>query len=459
MDIPERTHNILSPILLQVFRPDITAGDWTTIGLSLLAIVFLLVCSALFSASENAFFSLSPQLLNDLKEEKDRKSEAIVYFLGHHKKLLATILISNNFVNVGVVLISSLIFKAVFNFAEYPVLGFILQVVVVTFVLLMCGEIMPKIYAISNSLKISRLMAMPLYWLSHSFPVKYLVRWLERSSTILDKRMTKKGHMLSIEELNHAIDITTTEKSSEEEKEILKSIVNFGNLSVKQIMKPRMDVVAFENTLPFNELLRKVNEFGYSRVPVYEENFDKVVGILSIKDLLPHLNHNNGFAWNSLLRPPFFVPETKKIDDLLKDFKEKRMHMAVVVDEYGGSSGIVTMEDIMEEIFGEINDEFDEEETNYSKLDENTFVFEGKILINDMCRLMDIDPEDFEKVKGEAETLGGLLLEIAGKIPNIGAKLSYKNFNFLVESADKRRIKRVKVTINTGQNGTSTDAE
>lgn len=446
MDIPERTHT-LSLLVLQIFKPDLLPSDLLNIGIALFFILLFIIFSALFSASENAFFSLSQQAIDEMRESKDRASETIVYFTEHHKKLLATILIANNFVNVAIVLISSLAFDLVFQFTQYPILGFVVQVVIVTFLLLVFGEIMPKIYALTNSLKIARVMALPLYFLSHSFPLKYLVRWLEHSTTIIDKRITKKGHQLSIEELNHAIDITTGEKSSEEEKEILRGIVNFGNISVKQIMKPRLDVVAFDNTLGFIELMKKVNEFGYSRIPVYEDSFDKVVGILGIKDLLPHLDKPDTFEWQQLLRTPFFVPETKKIDDLLKDFKEKRMHMAVVVDEYGGTSGIATMEDVMEEIFGEINDEFDVDETNYSKLDENTYVFEGKILINDMCRLMDLDTEMFDEIRGEADSLSGLLLEIAGKIPNIGAKLSFQNFHFLIESADKRRIKRVKVTI------------
>lgn len=447
MDIPSERTQFLSIIIMQVLRPDVDGAALASIIIALVAIAFLLCCSALFSASENAFFSLSPQTIDEFREMKSKPFDTIVYFMDHHKKLLATILIANNFVNVGIVLISSIIFELAFDFSQYHLLGFFVQVVLVTFLLLIFGEIMPKIYALSNSLKIAKIMAGPLFFLSHSFPLKYFVRWLEHSSTIIDKRITKKGHMLSVEELNHAIDITTDDKSSVEEKGILKSIVNFGNTSVKQIMKPRMDVVAFENILTFTELMKKVNEWGYSRVPIYEDNFDKVIGILSIKDLLPHLNEGDEYNWQPLLRKPFFVPETKKIDDLLKDFKEKRMHMAVVVDEYGGTSGVVTMEDVMEEIFGEINDEFDVEETNYSKLDDSTFVFEGKVQLNDMCRLMDIDTDTFDDVKGDADTLAGLLLEIAGKIPNIGAKLEYENFRFLIESADKRKIKRVKVKV------------
>jgi gliding motility-associated protein GldE len=445
VDIPERTQ-ILSHILLQIIKPNLDFGDWLSIAIAILSILVLIVCSALFSGSENAFFSLSQKTLEELEENKDKASETILYFITHHKKLLATILIANNFVNVAVVLISSLIFELLFDFSEYQILGFVIQVVLVTFLLLVFGEIMPKVYAIANNLRIARIMAQPLYFLSHSFPLKYLVKWLEQSTTIIDKRITKKGHLLSVEELNQAIDLTTDEKSSDEEKDILRGIVNFGNISVKQIMKPRLDVVAFDQTTSFTELMKKVNEFGYSRIPIYEDNFDKVVGILSIKDLLPHLNQDDNFNWQQLLRDPFFVPETKKIDDLLKDFKEKRMHMAIVVDEYGGTSGIVTMEDVMEEIFGEINDEFDVDETNYSKLDDNTYVFEGKVLINDMCRLMDLDTSTFDEIRGDSDSLSGLLLEIAGKIPNIGARLSYKDFDFLIESADKRRIKRVKVS-------------
>lgn len=444
MDIPQQTQ-ILSHTLLQIIRPDLDLGDGISIGIAILSILILIVCSALFSGSENAFFSLTQTTLEELEETKDKPSETILYFIEHHKKLLATILIANNFVNVAIVLISSIVFSLLFDFTDYQILGFVLQVIAVTFLLLIFGEIMPKVYAISNNLRIVRIMAQPIYFLSHSFPLKYLVKWLEHSTSIIDKRITKKGHLLSVEELNQAIDLTTGEKSSDEEKDILRGIVNFGNISVKQIMKPRLDVVAFENTITFTELMKKVNEYGYSRIPIYEDSFDKVVGILGIKDLLPHLNQDDNFSWQQLLRDPFFVPETKKIDDLLKDFKEKRMHMAVVVDEYGGTSGVVTMEDVMEEIFGEINDEFDVDETIYSKLDDTTYVFEGKVLINDMCRLMDIDTEVFDNIRGDADSLSGLILEISGKIPNIGAKLVHNNFNFLIESSDKRRIKRVKV--------------
>lgn len=455
MDIPERTQ-ILSHILFQIIKPEFSLGDGISVAIAVLAIILLIVCSALFSGSENAFFSLSQQTIEELEENKDKPSETILYFLSHHKKLLATILIANNFVNVAIVLISSIIFSLLFDFSEYQILGFTIQVVLVTFLLLIFGEIMPKVYSISNNLRIARIMAQPLYFLSHSFPLKYLVRWLEKSTTIIDKRITKKGHILSVEELNQAIDLTTGEKSSEEEKGILRGIVNFGNISVKQIMKPRLDVVAFDNGIAFTELMKKVNEFGYSRIPIYEDSFDNVLGILSTKDLLPHLNQDDNFSWQQLLRDPFFVPETKKIDDLLKDFKEKRMHMSVVVDEYGGTSGIVTMEDVMEEIFGEINDEFDVDETNYSKLDDTTYVFEGKVLINDMCRLMDMDSSVFDEIRGDADSLSGLLLEIAGKIPNIGAKLSFNNFSFLIESADKRRIKRVKVSFTPDEDETET---
>jgi len=446
VDIPERAQ-ILSHPLLQIINPDLDLGDGISIGIAILAILVLIVCSALFSGSENAFFSLSQKTLEELEETKDKPSETILYFIKHHKMLLATILIANNFLNVAIVLISSIVFGLLFDFTEYHVLGFALQVIVVTFLLLIFGEIMPKVYAISNNLRIARIMAKPLYILSHSFPLKYFVKWLERSTSIIDKRITKKGHLLSVEELNQAIDLTTGEKSSEEEKDILRGIVNFGNISVKQIMKPRLDVVAFDNTITFTELMEKVNQHGYSRIPIYEDTFDNVVGILGIKNLLPYLNQDDSFNWQQLLRDPFFVPETKKIDDLLKDFKEKRMHMAIVVDEYGGTSGVATMEDVMEEIFGEINDEFDVDETNYSKLDDTTYVFEGKILINDMCRLMDIDTDVFDGIRGSADSLSGLLLEIAGKIPAINTELTYTNFRFLIESVDKRRIKRVKINI------------
>ncbi|MBP6302237.1 MAG: gliding motility-associated protein GldE [Bacteroidia bacterium] len=433
-------------IFASLLNTGIEGSDWLSVIISIVLIGLLLLCSALMSGSENAFFSLSTQTLDELRETDSSYARATVYLLNHPKKLLATILIANNFVNVAVVMISSFIVSIVFNFTLYPLAGFILQVVVITFLIVMIGEVLPKIYAVQNSMKLVKLMAVPMLSLSKVlYPFVYV---LEKSTSIIDKRITKKGHMLSIDELTHAINITSEEDAPNDEKEILRSIVNFGNISVKEIMKPRMDVVAYENTITLSELIKEINEWGYSRIPVYEDNFDKVIGVLYIKDLLPHLNKDDSFKWQQLIKPPYFVPESKKIDDLLKEFQSKRVHLAVVVDEYGGTNGIVTMEDILEEIFGEIKDEFDDDELFYSKLDENNYVLEAKIPLNDMCKLMELDDNIFDSVRGESDTLGGMILEITRKIPNLKQKVEFGDFTFTIESVDKRKIKRVKVTIN-----------
>jgi gliding motility-associated protein GldE len=275
--------------------------------------------------------------------------------------------------------------------------------------------------------------------------LKPFVWILDKSTSVIDKRITKRGHELTVDDLEHAIELTTDSDSPEDEKEVLKNIVKFGNIEVKQIMRSRLDVKAVDIHISFSDLLKHINEWEYSRIPVYQGTFDHVKGILNIKDLIPNIYTSDSFEWQSLIREPFYVPTTKKIDDLLKEFQQKRVHMAVVVDEYGGSSGIVTMEDILEEIFGEINDEFDDDEITYSQLDDNTFIFEGKMLINDVCRLMDIKGDVFEEIRGEADTLGGLILEISGRIPSVKEKIVYENFVFTIEAADKRKVKRIKV--------------
>jgi len=430
---------------LSVLKQNIPASDWLSVLISILIIFIFLACVAVFSASENAFFSITPTTVDELREDDSRFAKATVFLMTHPKKLLATILIGTNFVNVGIVVLSSFIMNILFDFSINPIAGFIFQVVIVTFLIVMIGEVLPKIYAVQNSMKMVKLIASPMYTLSKV--LSPLVFILEKSTSIIDKRITKKGHMLSIDELNHAIDITSEEDAPEEEKEILKSIVNFGNISVKEIMKPRMDVVAYDKKTDLSSLIKEINEWGYSRIPIFEGNFDRIVGVLYIKDLLPHLGKVNDLAWQKLIKPPYFVPESKKIDDLLKEFQNKRVHLAIVVDEFGGTSGIVTMEDILEEIFGEIKDEFDEDELFYSKLDESTFVFEAKISLNDMCRLMEIEDNSFDDIRGDADTLGGLILEMTGKIPNLKQKIEYNHFMFTIESVDKRKIKRVKVEL------------
>ncbi len=420
-----------------------------------ITIIILLLLSAAFSASENAFFSIGPNELVELNgtnaswakttlkllNEPDRQNAA--------RNLLATILLLNNFVNITIVILSSLALNEMIDLKDHPIFAILVEVIGITFMLVLFGEIIPKIYATQNNLKIAKALSIPIYWIKKIFSP--LVWVLTRTTTPFDRYIESRTHRVSVEDLNHAIDIAGVQNDPDE-KNILKGLVNYGNISVKQIMKSRLDVVAVETDAAFNTLLKNVEEWGYSRVPVYENSFDNIKGILYIKDLVPHLNHPDNFGWQQLIRPPFFVPEFKKIDDLLKEFQEKRIHLAVVVDEYGGTSGIVTMEDVLEEIFGEIKDEFDDEEPSYSKLDEDTFVFEGKISLNDMCKIFGVDSDWFDEIKGETDTLAGLILELAERIPPRGHAVSYGNFTFTVETADKRMIKRAKVFYNREQN-------
>lgn len=416
----------------------------TAVICGITAILFI-VSSAIISSSENAFFSLSKTQVADLTDEEGKTAEYAAYLLSHPKKLLATILIANTFVNIAMVMVSSLMLGIIFDFGENHVLGFFFEVIVVTFFLVLFGEVMPKIYASQHNMKLVKLFAVPMFALSKIFSPFVFV--LEKSTSIIDKRITKKGHVLSVDELTHAIDITAEADTPKQEKFILKSIVNFGNINVKQIMRLRPDISAIDATVKFTELLAKINDWGYSRVPVFRDSMDQIIGVLYIKDLLPHMNKEEQFDWLKLIRKPYFVPESKKIDDLLKEFQSKRVHLAIVVDEFGGTSGIVTMEDILEEIFGEINDEFDEDETFYSRIDENTFVFEAKMLINDMCKFMEVDTNTFDEIRNEADTVGGMLLEISGDLPEKGEEIEINGFSFVIEAVDKRKIKRVKVIV------------
>ncbi len=430
--------------LLSIFNP-LGAGEIITTVICLAVIIVLIIISAVVSGAENAFFSLTAADREELREENSRATSSIEHLLAHPKSLLATILISNTFVNIAIVMLSSIVLEIIFDFNVNPVIGFFIEVILVTFILVLLGEVMPKIYASQNNKNVARWIAVPMYSLNKLlYPFSYL---LVKSTSIIDKRITKKGHILSVDELTHAIDITAEEDTPKEEKIILKSIVNFGNITVTQIMRQRPDISALNVTLKLNEVKDKINEWGYSRMPVYEDNLDNITGVLYIKDLLPQLNRPQEYKWQQLVRKPYFVPESKKIDDLLKEFQNKRVHLAVVVDEFGGTSGIVTMEDILEEIFGEINDEFDDDETFYSRINDNTYAFEAKMLINDMCRFMQIDADTFDDVRSEADTVGGLLLEISGELPEQGQIISYRQFDFHVESVDKRRIKRIKVEI------------
>jgi gliding motility-associated protein GldE len=429
--------------------------DWSTnIGLVIilfLVILIMLGISTITSAAENAYFSLTPSDIADLKDDEKKSAQFAIKLLKEPdeeaagKTLLASILLINNFTNIFVVISSSLLLSMVFQLELYPVAGFLFEVVLITFIIVLISEVTPKIYATQNALSVVHRMSVPLYYSQKL--LKPFIWVLTKSSNFLDKYFETKQQTVSLEELNHAIEITSDEDLTDE-KNILKSLVNFGNISVKQIMKSRLDVMAVEQSTPFEELMVKVNEWGYSRIPVYEENFDSITGVLYIKDLLPYVNYSDGLNWNTLLRPAFFVPEFKKIDDLLNEFKEKQIHMAVVIDEYGGTLGIVTLEDILEEIFGEIKDEFDEDEVTYSKLDDYNYVFEGKISINDFLKVTETESGYFDGVKGESDSLAGLVMEITQNIPSIGDKIEYGSFTFIIESANKRKINRIKTIIN-----------
>jgi len=442
-------------ILLQ--QADLAVGSEVFAGLvGVIIVLVFLGLSALFSSSENAFFSLSPSHLVELNEENSPSSAAALDLINEPdrktgtRRLLATILLMNNLINIFIVIYSSYLFERFFDLKDWQTpLGtidpnFFIQVVLITFLLVLLGEIIPKIYASQNNLKIVRLMAKPLKLCFTIF--RPMVLLLAGSSSLFDKYLKNRMHSISMEEISQAIDLADKNKELEE-KHILKGLINFGNTSVRQIMKPRTEVSCVDISTDAQELLKTINSGSYSRIPIYEDNFDQVKGILYIKDLLPHIHKTTNFNWRDLIRPTLFVPEHKKIDDLLQEFQDKRVHMAIVVDEYGGTSGIVTMEDILEEVFGEIKDEFDEAELAYSKLDENTFIFEGKTALHDIAKIVNLPLDYFEKVKGDSETLGGLLMEIKEEIPSKGEKIIYNNIAFTVESADSRRIKRVKMYI------------
>ena len=443
-DSPEPYSCLISLILsfFNTFNAEAFAG--------LIIMFLLLVFSALVSGSEVAFFSLKPSDLDDLKDNPSPNARKIIHLLERPKRLLATILITNNVANITVIILSTFITRIIFNFEAYLILGFIVQVIVVTFLLLLFAEVLPKVYATQNIVKFALMMATPMTALRRFFyPLSSL---LVKSTNFIDKRIAVRRSGLSANELSHAIDITHEEKGTEEDKQLLYGIVQFSNIYAREIMKSRVDVVAVAEKTPFKDLIKVIVEAGYSRIPVYRESFDNVIGILYIKDLLPHLDAEEDFAWQNLIRNCFFVPESKKINDLLKEFQEKKIHMAVVVDEYGGTSGIVTLEDIVEEIVGEINDEFDIEETIYSQVDQLNYVFEGKTLLKDFCKITGIDYNVFNELKGEADTLAGLILEIKKDLPFKGEKITFDDFDLIVDAVDNRRIKRVKVKLSQPQN-------
>ena len=417
--------------------------DWQVVT-GLLALLILLLFSALISGSEVAFFSLSKSELDEASSDKSRKKNTVALQLERPQKLLATILIANNFINILIVLIFAYIGDYFFSGIQSIVLRFVVEVIIITFLILLFGEVLPKIYANRNAMQFASMMARPIGLLNSTLTFVSLP--LMRLTTVVERRLGKKQSDFSIEKLSQALELTSEEATTKDEQKILEGIVSFGNTETVQVMCPRTDVFALSEDEKFTDVVSKIIENGHSRIPVYQENMDTIIGILYTKDVLPHLSKNS-FQWKKLLREPFFIPENKKLDDLLKEFQEKKNHLAIVVDEYGGTSGIVTLEDVIEEIVGDISDEFDDDDLSYSKLDPYNYVFEGKIVLKDFYKVLEIDESTFEEHKGEAETLAGFILEISGKFPKKNELLKFKEYQFKIEALDKKRIKQVKVTL------------
>ena len=422
-------------------------------SLNLIALIFLLISSALVSGAEVAFFSLSQTDLNELSNN-GKEENVVVQLLDKPRKLLATILITNNFINILIVLLFASLSDTLFSDFDYQFnfyffstsVRFLIEIVLVTFLILLFGEVLPKVYASRNALRFSKTMSKFIHSINilltpFSLPLITITKWIEN-------RLGNKNSNFSVETLSQALELTSEGATTKDEQKILEGIVSFGNTETVQIMKPRIDIFALSDEETYETVLQKILENGYSRNPVYKDNIDNIIGVLYAKDLLAHLN-KKALKWQNLIREPFFVPENKKLDDLLGDFREKKNHLAIVVDEYGGTSGLVTLEDVIEEIVGDINDEFDDDDLSYSKIDINNYIFDGKTTIKDFCRVLDDEDEDiFEKEKGESETLAGFLLEISGKFPKKGEKINFKNYTFTIEALDKKRIKQVKATRN-----------
>ena len=409
----------------------------------------LLLCSAIISGSEVALFSLSPTEIDELKEDHNSANNLIAKMVENPKKLLATVLITNNLVNISIVLISPELTNFAFGGIKNPILRDVMDIGLVTFVLLLCGEILPKIYANRNNLAFAKRVAYFIYILDTVFtpislPMKSFTVWIQ-------KRLGKTKSNISVGQLSQALELASEEDTTNEEKKLLESIVSFGNTETCEVMVPRVDIFALSEDTPFSEVLSEIVKIGYSRIPVYRENLDNITGVIYIKDLLPYIEKTD-FEWTKVMRKAFFVPENKKLDDLLSEFQEKKIHLAVVVDEYGGTCGIITLEDIMEEIVGSINDEFDDDDVTYSKINDHTYIFEGKTVLKDFYRIVKMDDENillFDEKRGEAETLAGFLLEISGNFPQKGKPIVFHNYSFTVEAFDKHRIKEIKVKINS----------
>jgi len=416
----------------------------TNLALGFIAILVLLFCSALVSGAEVALFSLSQKDIDDTLQEHPSKGKIISKLLEKPKKLLATLLVANNFITIGVIILFVYLGNNVFSGIPSPVLKFSIEVIVVTFLILLFGEVLPKVYASRNNIKFAKWIAYPVAILDKLLsPISLPMR---KATIYLHNKLGKQKTNFSVDQLSQALELTDSDESSSDEQKILEGIVTFGNTDTKQVMSPRMDIFALEIDESFASIYSKIIEMGFSRIPVYRDNIDQIEGVLFVKDLLPHINKED-FDWKTLLREPFFVPENKKIDNLLKDFQSMKSHLAIVVDEYGGTSGLISLEDIIEEIVGDISDEFDGDNPNYSKIDEKNYLFEGKTNLKDFYRVIDVDEELFESTKGEAETLAGFILEILGNFPKKDQKIIFENCTFTIETVDKKRVKQIKVTL------------
>ena len=418
----------------------------TSFVTSIVLLIVLLICSGLISGAEVALFSLTKSNIDDGVDGKSVTMEIIARLLERPKKLLATILVANNFINIAVVLLFAYIGETIFSGITNTILRFLLEVVSATFLILLFGEIIPKIYASRNSVKFSSFMARPLKVLDVIFsPLSLPMRYVTLK---IQKTFGKQRSSLSVDQLSQALELTNDKDTTQEEQKLLKGIVSFGNTDTKQVMRPRMDLFTINIDTPFETIIKDIIDNGYSRIPVYKESIDTIKGVLYVKDLLPHLNKKE-FNWTSLLREPFFVPENKKLDDLMVEFQTRKVHLAVVVDEYGGTSGLVSLEDIIEEIVGDISDEYDDNDLIFTKIDNNNYSFEGKTPLKDVYKItgIEVDIEDFEARKGEAETLAGFVLEISGGFPRIGSRINFKNYVFTIEALERKRIKQIKLTL------------
>lgn len=450
--LQRKTHYILetrlsdepNPILVLLAQVESTSS-YSVYGINALILLGLLILSAMLAGSEVAFFSLSADDRAACRESDSSTERKISKLLDKPQLLLATLLIFINLVNITFITIATYVTEQIVGEEEKEgLIATLVLLVGVTFIITFFGELIPKVWAQQNNLRFAKITA-PLLEIA-TIIFQPLSSVLLGISNIIEKRVERKGYTITADELNHALEITTGKDTSEQEKDILKGIVNFGSISAKSVMRSRRDITAFDITFNFHELMDKINKSGYSRVPVYKETIDKIEGILYIKDLLPHIDKDEHFKWQESIHQPFFIPESKKIDDLLYDFQEKRVHMAVVVNEYGETEGIVTMEDIIEEIVGDIHDESDVEDLGYVKLNDGSYEFEGKVALNDVCRALSIDNDYFDKVRGDSESLGGLLIELFTRLPHAGEEVEYEKYKFRVSSVDTRRIKKVKVT-------------